>query len=496
MSEPAIELRTRMEFLESYSDILSVHLIISDNNAEKSELEIEYNKTLKACNTLLDEVDKTHKTNPSIAKKNSVTISKNLINLRLALINYIIGRKPTEIEESLLNDIELKNNLLRIVGFVTSLNEKSFNEAKKAHLFLKEILTKLFISYRIYREFKNDEKEAISFALEHLNRWLRLLDKNKLDKMIEGTDSYLPDTNKGNREIIEELVSHGYKKELFTKGVEVSVRLDTGLTEEKKLNQIKSATFELIGDIAFSLNIQKINNEPLTLDYAEKLDSYKNTKEFIETIQKENEIPKSHKDRMKAILESVYDLEKQQVEEEVEPHIFKTTIRKDFFTECLSGVGVPGCYAPTGIHKEMPFIHAIEFNSGFIQIFNEKNKQIANAVIVFTNEGAFVYPGYNGSAYDMDIVFGEVLMELSKYVPRIFLNGDSAGKNYLEQYSEYKCMKFVKPPIIFKDQYFDAGGVEDDTGNLVIERMCYVIIEEAIRNGGGFENRNIHILTK
>ncbi|MBI5399000.1 hypothetical protein HZB07_00085 [Candidatus Saganbacteria bacterium] len=218
----------------------------------------------------------------------------------------------------------------------------------------------------------------------------------------------LPAGQLGNQEMKAKLIAAGYKEALWATGVDLTVNLSEGLTPVDRKRQVLSATFELV-EIALQLGIDKIEDHPLTLDYAASLDSHQQAKRFVNIIIQTPNDQTNLREWLGHILEIVKNLENQPILEAVLAKTFRATIKKDFFTEVNTGVDVPGCFDPRGLHREMPYVHGTEVQSGFLQVFNDRGHQVANAVLLYSPEGIYVYQGFNSTGYNMDKVFALAL---------------------------------------------------------------------------------------
>jgi len=421
-------------------------------------------------------------------------ISKKLNSLRYSLVSHVLGREITEAESRLVSEGQGYMRILRLVSLAYTIEGgDGFRQGALAREIVKGALNVLFANYD--PKAKGGEQAAV----DAMNRWLYSLGKEDVTALYLAADPYENEGRarheaeavQGNQALKTQLVSKGYDERLWEGGVDLQVRLSEGLTEEDKREQIRTATFELV-EIALLLGVEKFKGKKLTLDLAQELDSYEKASDFVREVrQGAHRISDELSQRLRLILEAVEDMQQQVVSPDVAAATFRATVKKDLFTEAYAGVGVPGCFNPRGVHREMPFVHATEANSGFMQVFNGRGDQVANAVVVYSDDGAYVYPGFNSSAYNMDRVYAEAIKDLSRYVPAVYMNSASAGLNSLKQYATKVEKKLVVPPAIITDRYYDLGNVGED-GNLTIEQEFYVVTEESIRRGGGFEKRLIH----
>jgi len=486
-----VDLKTRMKVLCDYNELMMYDNLLQDDWS-RTELKRNVNQAhieAKAdCDSVISEIETAKEGEDVSIRGLQEKISRRVGHLRKDILFYVIGRQLKPEEEELINNDDIRKKILRIAALSCSLNKGEPQLIRQVFIGAIEAMLGGY-------DPKNPNKaEAIENALSALNRWIMSIDREMLAELYlkaspqRSLESYKEDLKerKCNKEIVDELVEHGYNRKLWEDGVELTMDLTKGLTEEEKTEQILSATYEVV-EKAIELGMKKIHGRKLTLNYAKNLDTFAETKHFIDEMKKGITLTPNDERRLKYILDSVRDMESQKICEDAKPQKFRVTIRKDFIKEATSGVGVPGCYAPDGLYKEIPLIHALESNVMFMQVFRGET-QVANAVIVMTDKGAFVFAGYNSSEYNMDTIFAEALRELRKLVPKVYLLSNSAGYNTLknEVREEPEAIELSKPYTVSKHQYFDAIGFTSE-GNLTIKEKFYVL--EGVKGRGRDDGR-------
>ncbi len=458
-----IEWRIKIAIINLYIEFISItEFLVKRSKTEKEILaeitaygayEAEtYSKALAAINALLSEI----KTADSRSRRRRIqeAIGEEIKSLRQCFLKAL-GGEDVKTGQLLMNDPQISRKILTVIKILAM--KPSFERR-----IIIECMKVLFSSF----------DARLPDAIGRANTILRNHILN-LDQKIAG--------HKSNAQVIDELVARGYSKQLWTEGIDNVTLVAEGITKQKKSKWIKQASYEAL-EIVLDSGLKFFKNQPLTLERADEFDSYEKTKALCGELEsKVKEIPEHRTLRLRAILEYIQDVESKPVAE-VEPHNFRVTIKKDFLQEATAGIGVPGCYAPDAINAAMPLIRAVEANSFFIQIYNEEGQQIANAEIVLTKEGAYVYAGYNGSIYDVDQAFADALLELVDYVPCLILNRNSAGYRYLQAHGKHidKTIELVKPSTVFSQQYFDMGS-RDEEGNLTLTIENPLIVNKNTR---------------
>ncbi len=337
----------------------------------------------------------------------------------------------------------------------------------------------------IFDHLMTDEQDALRKGLDAAQRFLLDFDRaamqeelKKLDELEaqlgkKGTGYQTDDLSehKANKETIVALVAAGYDERLWTEGIELKVGIDQALSEEQKVQRILSMSHEL-AEWAIELGMTTFNGKPFDLSRAHELIDLKTCKALVNELGAQVPVISEDIDaRINDILDHISNTEKKEAEV-VAKQQFRVVIKKDFIREATAGIGVPGCFEPKrGLHREMPLVHAMEGDVFFIQIFDERNRQVSNAVMVTTPEGAHVFGGYNGTNYDLEKAYGKAILKATALIPRFILNPTSAGYHY---FHENKVGKELKEPVtlvksfpLFMGQYFDYGKVYD--GQLKLE---------------------------
>ena len=368
---------------------------------------------------------------------------------------------------------------MSILSIVGTLPIVSFNEVPLATAVIRNALDALFKVYD-----PANKKQAAPAARAGLNNFVMAFDARALTQFNHGIKQF----DGSNAETIEDLISAGYAKELWNKGIDFDTYASQGITEEEKKETIHQAAYELV-ETVMALGVKEIDGEELVLEQAAaRLDTSDKIKIFLDRVKAIHvNIPEETLDRFDQIIAFIELKESEQVLAVHDAVKFRVTIKKDFLNEATAGQGVPGCFNPQGIHREMPLIHALESNAGFIQVYNESGKQVANAVLVYTPQGVYAYPGYNSSSYNMDLIFGKALAQLTQYVPSLVLDSSSAGYSFLAKMGEISNnpITLIKPGTVFKDQYYDSGKV-DNTGLLMVtvSRPLTVTRQMVLEKGG------------
>ncbi|MBF0384825.1 MAG: hypothetical protein HQL27_03035, partial [Candidatus Omnitrophica bacterium] len=508
-----IDLRVRMKTLNNLSELINVKrliefLLISSRSdpyfREPRVFEFEENRERKmilfGLQSKLEQVLGTYmelckaiaslqSNEKAKARRLQEKISQEVKSLRAELIEVFLGRKIKSTEKRLLNNNVIKETLPKIIKLVSTIElGNGFDEGHIARNILREALRQMFETYA------SSKRDKARYAINAVNKWILSIDKEIRPELLkkenhnqEGLwdDVDLRNAPAGNKETKEQLIASRYKEKLFRKGVETQVLAELALTEGHKREQVLSAGKEMV-EIALHLGMKTVFGAPLTIDYADNIDSSAKAEAFEAEMIKALKGKGEWLQRVRAIVATIKDFEKQKANGETAQAEYKVTIQKDFFKEALAGDNVPGCFNPNGLYRQMPFVHAAEINSCFMQVFSPSGNQVANAVIIFTTKGAYVYPGYNSTSHYMDHVFGEALKALSRLVPRIFLNPISAGFNSLSQYATRSGeISIVKPAVLFTKQHYDYGKV-DEQGNLTLTGDFYVVTKESIAAGNGF----------
>jgi len=468
-----IDLNLRMKVADDYLEIMSIEQLARAQTSQFGEdLRVAVVETRESLDQMIGKISVVGTTSSSRRKIQAKSTS-TMENMRVKFLRYEFGRDLSAQETAILKIPEIKKQVLTVLSILSRAGDPLLRK-----VFI-DSLQVLFLAY--------DEKEtdALEKARSKQIAFIRNFDKNNLTRANADKELF----QKSNNEIREELIAAGYKKELWEDQIQVETTVSAGITEEKKRESIRQASFELV-ETAIALGVKVINGKEISLKMAGEIDNYEKVNAFLEGLRSAvPQIPEDRADRLEDILHYIQRKESEPIVTTQEETKFTVVIERDPLKLALAGLGVPGCFSPNGIHKEMPPKHALEVNAGFIQIYNESGRQVANAVIVYGKEGVYVYSGYNSSSYDMNYVFGRGLAELAKYVPRLIIYPGAPGYDYLKQYGhmESEPITIVKSATIFKEQYYDHG-VVDEQGNLTVTvNSPLVVTEQSIRAKGGFE---------
>jgi len=471
-----VDLNLRMKVADDFLELMAVDTLLAKQK-EESTFSQDLVKTLTATRDGLNQmIEKINAGTTSSARRKAQEKSATLLeSMRNGFLRYVLGRELSSKETALLKNPEASRQVLVILSVLSKL---SFNENILMRQVAKDFFNVLFLEY------DEADKEGFAKAKAKLNAFIMEFDQNNLTKSNANRQQF----EKSNKETLEELVAAGYSRDLWEKGVEFTTNVSAGITEEKKRESIRQASFEMV-EIALALGVKTINGQEVTIEMASEINNYEKAKTFLGGLRSSvSNISQEREDRLEDILHFIERKESEVVIKVQDESKFRVVVKKDFLREATAGLGVPGCFNPNGLHKEMPLMHAMEINAGFIQIYNDSGRQVANAVIVYGKEGAYVYTGYNSSSYDMNYVFGRALAELSRYVPRLVLQPGSSGYEYLNSFGEKinEQVKVTKTSTIFKDQYFDSGNV-DENGNLTITiDNPLIVTSDSIKAKGGF----------
>lgn len=484
---PNIELSSRMVIADYYVESVVVKEAFSrrkgvPDNPALNEFDQAVSSTQEKLRNAILELSNTTLSR-SKQRKILVGAKKALYDLREVTLKLVLGRSLSERESRLIQDRRINQSLITIISVVATLNLVDFKEKTLMRKFVKDVLEELFAPPGDMGE----DEDPVVTAQARSNRFVASLTRDVLDPDSEELRS---DMTLSNKKMVGELVEVGYSPELWTKGVEFEMETANGLTEEGKRENIRRASYEMV-EIALAAGINQVNGQEITLEGAASIDSYDHAKGFLDGLERSRTmIAEDRMERLRDVLHYIQVQEGQRSIEVSQKAKFRVTIKKDFLSEAAAGLGVPGCFNPTGIHREMPLIHALESNAGFIQVYSENGKQVANAVIIYTKDGVYVDPLHNSSFFDLEEIFGKALVQLTRYVPRLVLSSTSAGSTYLSRYA--KPLKgeitVVKPSTLFADQYFDAGATDGlGTLTLKISNPLMVTKEDIIARDGSLD---------
>lgn len=483
-----IELRTRMNVAAEYAELIAIAELFGEY---KESDKLSSDKLGMANSALIASLDNinaiigaiTTASTISRRSKLAASIASHMKPLKIAVMEYIIDRNLSDSERSLFDVPSISKEILTVLSIaLTAELSESFTDGDSLREYIKNALITLFSNY------VPGESGALDNAKVKTREWLINTEKNKAT--------------------IDKLVKAGYDERLWTDGIEISIPVVKSITEERKLQMILQSAHDMV-DIALALGVKYIDGETLTLDYAKHLNTYDKANSFYNSVKSSvSSIAEDTDESLIDILNFIQRTERIPVGGDEEA-AFNVVIQKDIFREGTAGMNVPGCFNPRGIHREMPLVHAFEANAFFIQVFDTGGRQVANAVMVLgsvigvTNgmalpdSGAFIYSGYNNSSYDMEIVYARALKELTKYAPVVIFDGRSAGITSLKPYlKKAKNVILTKPAVLFNDQYFDFGDV-DDAGNLTIAlESAFIMTRESVEDAGGFNDEVIRELPK
>ncbi len=372
---------------------------------------------------------------------------KVMSGVRLAMIKFIIRRETSAKEEALIENETFRQKIMLIVSETNS-------------------LAKLEDEWPLMREMTRKSLEVLfkTGSRQAVTDFLMNFSQTNLRK-IKGAAA-LP---KSNKEIRAQLIRAGYSGRLWTQGLDFEMSTTQGTTLEDKIKSIRQDSFEMI-EIAVSLGIKNLEGKSLSLKEISFIETLDQARNFMAAMEKTGvKIPFDKEERLRNIIGKIERVASIPITLNPPKKTFRVTVKKDFLNEATAGLGVPGCFAPMGQASEMPLIHAMEANSGFIQIFDETGKQVANAVVIYTTNGAYVFPPYSYSGSTYRPMFYEAILRLTELVPRVVIPNDTQTGEDLIFYGfrPGKTLKLVKPPTLFTEQYFDGEG-ENRNGNLTL----------------------------
>lgn len=481
LKDASIDLKIRMAIIPDYLSMLAIEKSVSQDSSEAFHKQ-ELTRLVAEAKQVIDQELAAIPDKGSVSQKRKAQrkISERIKSLREEFLVYLLGRRLTAGEAELFEMPYFFKKIMTVVSIVSGFGEESaFGEKALTWELLRRALNTLFLSY------DPGQPDAASLASAKLNAFVLNLDRPKLAEILTASVAGKEDRpyersaeHKSNEEIRKELIAAGVSPELWDNGIDFPIELSSGLTEENKRKQISLAANEMI-DIARELGLQKVGRVSLAAGETPVFTDYEKAQKFYDDVLASGvTVPQQKRTRFDQILLSVRSLESKPVVIDLEKRSFRVTIKKDFFEEATAGLGVPGCYFPTGVHGEMPLVHAFETNVFFIQVFFESN-QVANAVVILDKEGsAYVYQGYNGSNYDMAPAFAAALVELARLVPKVYLVSSSAGYAELINYGQVVTgdVTLSKPGTVFRDQYYDHGSVDRQTGDLTLSLQDALLI--------------------
>ncbi|MEW5895824.1 MAG: hypothetical protein AB1650_08760 [Candidatus Omnitrophota bacterium] len=468
--DPAVDLRTRMKVAENYTELVTMRELVGEDKGEngfRTDFLTAYDELHAGINELIS----------GGAKKLPDKVKRQQQVLRTNFLQYLLGRRLEPEEDALLEDAGVRKQILTIVSIISTLEHaESFQEGDLARHFVKNAFNVLLKNFRQTQDI-DTAKDAVTDYV------MGITVQDVKDALIrfhpddqEEIDKWFAD-RKSNKEMREHLIGLGVNPELWTKGLDIRVKITEALTEETKRAYIMKATYELV-ETVLSLGVTSLDGELLTLAFADKLDSHEKAKNFYDKAEaRHRTVIRDKDDYLVDILDQIKNLESRKSEDILPAHSFRARAKKGLLEEGVAGLRVSGCFNPKGIHREMPIVHGLEGNAFFIEISSDDNTDVANAVMIIGSNGeAYVYGGYVNTSsqyagYDLDKAFAQVIREMlrKKYVTKVILTPASAGYSHLVEYGEISKdpVKISKPATIFTDQYFDHGAV-DKNGDLAL----------------------------
>jgi len=474
-----IALEVRMSLAADYLEIISIEeMLFQDNDGSTKRADFLGMLTEVKGNVngeIVLMADQSDAKRRKIQKGTDVHFNR----LRHGFLEYILGHDLSSEQSALLHDAGVFKQVMTVLSIAATKSTPDFNEWGLLRNVVKHALEALFANSA------NKGESSREAAVESMTRVLMGWDSADI-KAMRG-DEVMQESNKS---VIEKLIAAKYAPDLWTLGVDKKINLSSVSSIFEKRNRIVQSAYEMV-EIAQGLGVNI-----MTLSDAQKhLNSLGRVREFYDQFQAELKdrtinVPQEMKDRMEYILNQVAQIEEERVEASADQE-YRVTFRKDFLNEVTAGVGrgIPGCFHPKGIHREMPVIHALEANAGFLQIYAKDGVQVGNAVVILTEEGAYVYTGYVGGGFNSTLAFAQGIMELSRYVPKIYLSESSAGYEILKNYGEKMpgSVDLYKPATIFEDQYFDHGGNRDNRGMSIKLMAPLAVTFDMLTTKGAFE---------
>ncbi len=341
--------------------------------------------------------------------------------------------------------------------------------------------------------FDFNEKRAFQARVRQLLRRVSVngLESARNFEKIQSTHAF-----ETNKKVIEQLVGEGYDAEIWKDGIEVTGVVKNKLSKAEQDAQRGTYSRQILGIIK--------RMGLLTPEFADKqLLSPREAEEFLEAnilteaalgtaeqflaedlMREEKSNPRDAKRRAGEIVEGYrnalfdilryfHDFEARLSEVRKDrSEVVRIVIRKDPLEEVRAGLcNGSGCFNPyTGVHREMPFLHATEANSVFAIAYNSDGEAISTVVLAFAKEGVVVFGEYNGSGLSLDALWSELWKKLAAKSPRIFLTATSPGRALLEQQKaldeqgakDFKSAQVTKQVTVWKDLYFDFGEVKEN----------------------------------
>lgn len=361
---------------------------------------------------------------------------------------------------------------------------------------------------------KNDRMNIL-MSLYYSISTVLYLDKNDSEKMkiliAEGLRKLVASEDKGgslqnwvlefpeNREEMRSLIENGYDEKLWTEGIVMEGFSSGGQTAEQKETQ-RARHYHQIIEIAKLLGFST-GHEGET----ENLSGHKDAVDYIDSmLSRENEairhlsemgIPDPRAefdlrmDQLEGIKRTLGLFEESQSVMIEKPEPVTIRIQKHFLNESNAGVGVPGCFNPfSGIHKEMPVMHALEANTFFAMAYDKNGIMIANTVLVLTDAGVLVFGDYNKSSLNLSALWAEAWRELAKMTPGVILVPSSAGISEMSETEGSSVKDFIltRRKTLWVDPYFDFGETDED-GISTFLLTGIKVDRESLSKGEGFQ---------
>ncbi|UCD55175.1 MAG: HEAT repeat domain-containing protein [Candidatus Omnitrophota bacterium] len=287
-------------------------------------------------------------------------------------------------------------------------------------------------------------------------------DKNAVQKILLA--------EKENKGQISKLKKAGYSESLWKEGVKVETEI-LPLSEAMQLEQIRENIAQISHEIIEIAEQLKYQPEGISAQELSQMKffTYNDAKEFTEQMKKDlsgRPLAQEQLSRIGQILANIKKAEdsKDKVKATA-PTKVRIVIKKDFVEEANAGVGVPGCFSPNGLHREMPIVHALEANSFFALVYDESGTMFANAVLALTDKGVVVFGAYNTRTdLDLEKAWLKAWMALSRVTPAVILpklpeSDRIGGRKFAERYNigATRSITVTKEAIFFGPLYYDFG---------------------------------------
>ncbi len=466
-----VDLRIRMEVVGIYTEFVLLQKIFMSSLGHGSRDEVR--KKIESTQMGFDQLlFREIKTPP---RKIPEQMNELMVELRLKILEFILGRPMPEHIRPLLNDGEFVDR----VGAIVSILAQETGEEKERLTWLSKFAINTFID-----QFDPKNKDALAQAEMALTETLM-----NIDVKFFKDDSF--DLPMANQEARTALVKAGYDNDLWRKGIEIPwdvMKAADGEENQKKRHQTAYALVELI----LSLGITEIDGQEISLEKTpQQIASAKEAEVFLEKIEKgkQAEALLKKKNAIDALINDLHRIDDEILKKNGQQKA-NIVVKKDFFKEASTGCGGgQACFAVGGVHQERPLVTALVANLMFIQIFNQGGKQMATADVILGEEGAYVDAGYNGSAYDVETAFAAAIAQMTLYMPKVVLKQGSAGYNFFAKYITPlgKSEVITKPKVIFNEQYFDTSA-QDARDKQIFTIASPLVITRAVLEEKGIFN--------